>query len=120
MNIAILMNSSHPFRPSFGTRRWHLRCWMLWLVIAADEVVRVRPPRSGQRFSWAAPQHFAAGRGAGAVRFHPWAAPLRTPGLAQVLHSVFGVALPRETVKHLLVIVEKKPPAGLSRTRWTR
>jgi hypothetical protein len=74
---------------------------MLWLVVAADE--RPGPPTQ----VWTA---FLLGAASisllGAVRA-PFAALIaapENPWLAQVLHSVFGVALPEETVKILVIV----------------
>ena len=73
----------------------------LWLVIATDE--RPGPPTK----VWAA---FFLGAASisllGLVRA-PFAALLATPEnpwLSQILHSVFGVALPEETVKILVIV----------------
>jgi RsiW-degrading membrane proteinase PrsW (M82 family) len=74
---------------------------MLWLVIAADE--RPGPPAK----VWAA---FLLGAASilllGMVRA-PFAASLQAPEnpwVAQAVHSLFGVALPEETVKILVIV----------------
>jgi RsiW-degrading membrane proteinase PrsW (M82 family) len=74
---------------------------ILWLVIAADE--RPGPPAK----VWSAFFLGAASVSLLGVARAPFAALLAAPGnpwLAQVLHSVFGVALPEEAVKILVIV----------------
>ena len=74
---------------------------ILWLVIAAGE--RPGPPAK----VWTA---FLLGAASvsllGVVRapFASMAAASENPWVAQALHSVFGVALPEETVKILVIV----------------
>src|SRR6202042_3639844 len=74
---------------------------MLWLVIAADE--RPGPPAK----VWTAFLLGAASISVLGVARAPFAAILaapENPWVAQALHSVFGVALPEETVKILVIV----------------
>src|ERR1700729_2009716 len=74
---------------------------MLWLVIAADE--RPGPPAK----VWTAFLLGAASISVLGVARAPFAAILAAPGnpwIAQALHSVFGVALPEEAVKILVIV----------------
>ena len=74
-------------------------------VVAGDRRRRAsRSARQGldQRFSWAPPAFRCwAWRGRRSPRSSQ---PPRTPGLRRSLHSVFGVALPEETVKILVIV----------------
>src|ERR1700710_3230329 len=74
---------------------------MLWLVIAADE----RPGPAVQ--VWTAFFLGAASISLLGVARAPFMSILAAPAnpwLAQALHSVFGVALPEETVKILVIV----------------
>src|SRR6202042_644846 len=74
---------------------------MLWLVIAADE--RPGPPAK----VWTAFLLGAASISVLGVARAPFAAILaapENPWVAQALHSLFGVALPEETVKILVIV----------------
>jgi RsiW-degrading membrane proteinase PrsW (M82 family) len=74
---------------------------MLWLVVAAGE--RPGPPAK----VWTAFLLGAASISLLGVARAPFASLLaapETPWVAQVLHSVFGVALPEETVKILVIV----------------
>jgi RsiW-degrading membrane proteinase PrsW (M82 family) len=74
---------------------------ILWLVVAADE--RPGPPLK----VWTAFVLGAASISLLGVLRAPFAALLaapENPWVAQVLHSVFGVALPEETVKILVIV----------------
>src|ERR1700692_4216606 len=74
---------------------------ILWLVVAADE--RPGPPAK----VWTAFLLGAASISLLGVVRAPFAALLavpENPWVAQVLHSVFGVALPEETVKILVIV----------------
>src|ERR1700727_2590216 len=79
---------------------------VLWLVVAADE--RPGPPLKG----WTAFFLGAASISLLGVARAPFlsilAAP-ENPWVAQALHSVFGVALPEETVKILVIIAVSLP-----------
>src|SRR6202795_2584613 len=74
---------------------------ILWLVVAADE--RPRPPPKG---STAVLLGAASVLLLGIVRapFASISIAPATPWVAQALHSVFGVALPEETVKILVIV----------------
>ena len=74
---------------------------VLWLVIAADE--RPGPPAK----VWTAFLLGAASislLGVARAPFMPILAAPENPWVAQVLHSMFGVALPEETVKILVIV----------------
>src|SRR5580693_2219179 len=74
---------------------------VLWLVVAADE--RPGPPTK----VWTAFFLGAASislLGVARAPFNAMLAAPQNPWVAQVLHSVFGVALPEETVKILVIV----------------
>ncbi len=88
---------------------------VLWLVVAADE--RPGPPAR----VWIAFLLGAASISLLGVARVPFNAMLAIPGnpwMTQALRSVFGVAVPEEIVK-VLVIVAVSAGVGLSPIRWT-
>src|ERR1700726_626106 len=99
-SFAIQMNLLESLPTVIGTAAVAPALFILWLVVAAGE--RPRPPTPG----WAALLLRAARISLlGAVRA-PFARMVWVPDnpwLAQALHSVFGVALPEETVKILVI-----------------
>src|SRR6476469_6675178 len=99
--FAILMNLLESLPTVIGTAAVAPALLLLWLVIAADE--RPGPPAK----VWTAFFLGAASISLLGVARAPFmsilAAP-ENPWVAQALHSVFGVALPEETVKILVIV----------------
>jgi len=99
--FATLMNLLASLPTVIGTAAVAPALLMLWLVIAAGE--RPGPPAK----VWSAFFLGAASISLLGVVRAPFASILtapENPWVAQVLHSVFGVALPEETVKILVIV----------------
>src|SRR5260370_10839916 len=94
------MNPLESLRTVIGPAAVAPALLILWLVVAADE--RPGPPAK----IWTAFLLGAASislLGVARAPFAPILAAPESPWVAQALHSVFGVALPEETVKILVI-----------------
>src|SRR6266513_1506712 len=107
--FAMLMNLLESLPTVIGTAAVAPALLLLWLVIAADE--RPGPPAK----VWTAFLLGAASISLLGVVRAPFASILaapENPWVARALHSVFGVALPEETVKILVIVaisVRRRP-----------
>src|SRR5665213_3342541 len=99
--FAILMNLLESLPTVIGTAAIAPALLILWLVVAAGE--RPGPPLK----VWTAFLLGAASislLGVARAPFNSLLASPQNPWLAQALHSVFGVALPEEAVKILVIV----------------